>query len=106
MDDTLMEAPADPETWINMLWTGFSALWALFMALLLWNMRRQVAASDSHGTGIAAHNTRITILESTSITREDFDEMRASLTATAAHNQKRTETRMDRLFEKVSELKK
>jgi hypothetical protein len=72
---------------------------AALVGLAAWLLRRFVGGVDSH-------ERRIGALEQDRVTREDFDELRASLTATAAHNQERTETRMDRLFEKISELKK
>lgn len=78
---------------------GVEALIAVLLAVSVWIIKRAVATQDSH-------ETRISGLETDRVTREDFDELRASLTATAAHNQERTESRMDRLFEKISELQK
>lgn len=49
------------------------------LGLILWNIRRFISTQDSHGKEIAA-------LKEDRVTRDDFDELRSSLTATATQN--------------------
>lgn len=68
---------------------------ASLLGLIAWNLRRFIATQDNHGT-------RISKLETNMVTREHFDELRASLTATATNNQNRTEERLDRMWEHMA----
>ncbi len=65
------------------------------LALIAWLLRRGVGKVDGHEARIAG-------LEKDRVTRDDLDELRASLTATVAHAQERTETRLDRILERLA----
>lgn len=65
------------------------------LGLIAWNLRRFVATQDSHGR-------RIVELETGRVSREDFDELRHSLMATATQNQMRTEERLDRIWQHLA----
>lgn len=69
---------------------------ASLVGLAVYNLRRLVEGQDDHGK-------RIVALETDRITRDDFDELRHSLTATAVNNQMRVEQRFDRIMERLAQ---
>lgn len=69
---------------------------ASLVGLAVYNLRRLVTSQDDH-------DRRIVALETDRITRDDFDELRHSLTATAANNQTRVEQRLDRIMERLAQ---
>jgi hypothetical protein len=66
------------------------------LGLAIYNLRRLVTEQDDHGK-------RITALETNRVTRDDFDELRSSLMATATQNHERVEQRLDRILERLAE---
>jgi hypothetical protein len=68
--------PTDTRSWINILWAMFSAIGAMFMGLLLWNVRRQVAAVDANTADIQnLKNDRVTKGDVTAV-YESIDALR------------------------------
>lgn len=74
---------------------GIETLIALLLGVIAYGLRRFIATQDAHGE-------RLNALEADRVTRDDFDELRHSLTATATHNQERTESRLDRILESMA----
>lgn len=56
----------------------------------------------ARGARLRALARRVTRLEKERVTRDDFDELRSSLTASISHNQQRTEERLDRIWEHLA----
>lgn len=71
---------------------------AILLAVIAFSMRRFIATQDAHGE-------RIKALETDRVTRDDFDELRHSLTATAAQNHELVTARLDRILEHMAGLK-
>ncbi len=69
-------------------------LMATLLALIAWQLKRFISTQDSHAS-------RIGELEKDRVTRDHIDELRSSLMATISQNHERTESRLDRILERM-----
>ncbi len=74
---------------------GIEALIAGLLTVIAFGFRRFAAAQDKNTADIAE-------LQKNRVTRDDFDELRSSLMATATQNHNRLEERLDRIWQHLS----
>lgn len=86
------------EQWLRDHWP--EGLVLAVLGLLRWLGVREVNRVDK---AIEDHEERLGVLEKDHITREDFDELRSSLTATITNTAERAENRLDLILKHLLE---
>lgn len=71
------------------------ALLTAVFAVVGWWVQRRIARAEKL-------EARIVLLERDSVTKETIDELRESMTQQIAHNQTRTEDRLERIWQRLA----